>query len=149
MKPDSVAYTVWLFLVAAVVLIGAVILASAANAQQSDRWVAPVIGGFTHVPEGMADPYPHECCHGRDCMPWPAEDVVPNGDGTYFIPSLGAKIGKGMIRPLTKEMSQLAIVKNGEATPYHLCVRRDPVTGDIVWNKGKVTVHCFFAGDGM
>lgn len=147
MKPEDIAYTVWLFLVAAVILIGVVILATAANAQQADRFVAPnPAGAFSHVPPGMADPYPHECCHGRDCMPWPAEDVVARGDGTYAIPSLGVTVKRGQVRPLTKEMSQLAIRLHGEATPYHLCVRRDPVSGDVVQ---PVTVHCFFAGDGM
>lgn len=126
-------------------------LATSAYAQGSDRLLAPApYGNFTHIPKGMEDPYPHECCHGRDCAPWPAEDVVPGPNGTYFIPSLNAKVGRGMVRPLTREMSQLAIALNGEATPYHLCIRRDPVSGDPVYDtKGNVTVHCFFAGDGM
>lgn len=116
-----------------------------------DRFpVPPPSGGFTHVPEGMVDPYPTYCCHGRDCSPWAAEDVVPLGNGGYRILSLNAVVPRAKVKPVTREMSQLAIALNGEATPYHLCIRRDPFSGEPVYSMdGSVTVHCFFVGEGM
>ena len=102
-------------------------------------------GDFTHVPKGTADPYPYTCCHGRDCSPWPAEDIEPIGGGAYRVLSLGVDVPRADVQPLTGDMARLANQLK-QPTPYHLCVRRDAATGEIVT---PVTVHCLFVGEGM
>lgn len=97
-----------------------------------------------HPPAG-ADPYDEDCCHGRDCSPWPAEDVVPGKNGIYYIPSLRATVDAWKVKPQTQGMVAWSKQLLGEAVPYHLCVART-VTGQIM---EPVYVRCLFTSEGF
>lgn len=123
-------------------------------------WAAAIAGGIcagallspaqgqTHQhqhPPANADPYPTECCHGQDCGPWPTEDVVPDKGGTYYIPSLAARVEAWKVKPQTPGMVAWSKQRLGEAVPYHLCVRRTP-TGQLV---EPIYVYCLFTSEGF
>lgn len=116
----DLAYTVWLLLVAAVVLIGVVILASAAKAQDIHNHATghDIYKEWKRPGNGMS------CCSGRDCGPLPVEDVSPVKDGFYIH-------GVDVFVP----MKHILPSPDGQA---HLCCRRsspdapcesNPVTG--------------------
>lgn len=128
MKPDSVAYTVWLFLVAAVVLIGAVILASAANAQGIENHSSghDIYKHWTRPGGGMS------CCSNRDCGPWPEEDVQPVKDGFW-------------IRSLEKFVPMAHVLPSPDGQ-YHVCCRRSSADLPCERNQnGDAAVFCLAA----
>ncbi len=104
---------------------------------------------MSHPMPGVKDPYPVECCSGKDCSPWPVDDVQPDKGGGYFIPSLNLHIPRSKVKSVTKAMLDYAMAKNGEPTPYHLCIRRTMDNQLSLGPDGLPYVFCFFAAEGF
>ena len=72
------------------------------------------------------------CCSGKDCGPWPEEDVSPVKDG-FFIHSLGHFVGMDRVLPSP----------DGQ---YHICCRRERADMPCELSKaGKPAVYCLAA----
>lgn len=94
---------------------------------------------YSHPAPGTHDPYPRECCSGQDCSPWPSEDVVPEKNGGYRIPSLNVSVPAWKVHPVTPPMAALAQAQGADGQ-YHLCANR---------NGPKTVVYCLFRAEGF
>ena len=103
---------------------------------------------YEHPAKGQYDPYadhnlvPINCCSGRDCAPWPGDDIEPLPDGRYLIKS--ANGGRGAAVALNKIHPSF----NGQ---YHLCkplYNGNPKQVDV-YADGTAVVYCLFVPQNM